>query len=162
MDTDFWSRLYSRAGFMQTLDNSIADDEVASQQMFSASNPSLASKKFVADNEADSLQPVPFQLVEEKPSFNGGDANAFSQWVNQRLVYPEEAKAKGIEGRVVLEFTIDVNGTVKDVKVLKGLEASLDAEAVRAVSMSPKWTPGKIDGKLVAVAYRFPVIFQTK
>lgn len=125
-------------------------------------DPSQAYENSGTNDETAASQTVPFQLVQEKPSFMGGDANAFSKWVNQRLVYPEEAKAKGIQGRVALEFTIDVNGAVKDVKVLKGIEASLDAEAVRVVSMSPEWTPGKNDGKPVAVTYRFPVFFQTK
>lgn len=125
-------------------------------------DPSQAYENPGTNDETAASQTVPFQLVQEKPSFMGGDANAFSKWVNQRLVYPEEAKAKGIQGRVALEFTIDVNGAVKDVKVLKGIEASLDAEAVRVVSMSPEWTPGKNDGQPVAVTYRFPVIFQTK
>lgn len=123
--------------------------------------PSQAYENPGTNDKTAASQTVPFQLVQEKPSFMGGDANAFSKWVNQRLVYPAEAKAKGIQGRVALEFTIDVNGAVKDVKVLKGIEASLDAEAVRVVSMSPEWTPGKIDGKPVAVTYRFPVFFHT-
>ena len=124
--------------------------------------PSQAYENPGTNDKTAASQTVPFQLVQEKPSFMGGDANAFSKWVNQRLVYPAEAKAKGIQGRVALEFTIDINGAVKDVKVLKGIEASLDAEAVRVVSMSHEWTPGKNDGQSVAVTYRFPVIFQIK
>lgn len=103
---------------------------------------------------------IPFQLVEEKPSFMGGDANAFSKWVNERLVYPEKAKEKGISGRVTLQFTVETDGRVTNVKVLRGAEPSLDREAVRVVSQSPKWEPGMQDGKRVKVTYTFPVIFQ--
>ena len=103
---------------------------------------------------------IPFQLVEEKPSFMGGDANAFSKWVHERLVYPEIAKKNGVQGRVTLQFTVDTDGTVKNVKVLRGVDPSLDKEAVRVVSMSPKWTPGRQKGKAVSVTYIFPVIFQ--
>ena len=86
---------------------------------------------------------IPFQLVEEKPKFQGGDANDFTKWVNQRLVYPDVAKENGVQGRVMLQFTVNTDGSVSGVKVLRGVDPSLDKEAVRVVSMSPKWTPGK-------------------
>lgn len=107
-------------------------------------------------------EPIPFQLVEEKPSFQGGDANEFSKWVNKRLEYPEIAKENGIQGRVTLQFTIAPDGSLKNVKVLRSVEPSLDREAVRVVSMSPKWKPGKQRGRLVPVSYTFPVIFQLR
>ena len=78
---------------------------------------------------------IPFQLVEEKPSFMGGDANQFSVWVNKRLVYPEIAKENGVQGRVTLQFTVEKDGSVTKVKVLRGVDPSLDKEAVRVVSM---------------------------
>ena len=86
---------------------------------------------------------IPFQLVEDKPSFMGGDANTFSKWVNERLVYPEIAKENGVQGRVTLQFTVNTDGSVSNVKVLRGVDSSLDKEAVRVVSMSPKLTTGK-------------------
>ena len=105
---------------------------------------------------------IPFQLVEEKPSFQGGDANQFSKWVNSRLVYPEIAKENGVQGRVTLQFTVEKDGTVTKVKVLRGVDPSLDKEAVRVVSMSPKWKPGKQRDRAVPVTYTFPVIFQLR
>lgn len=105
---------------------------------------------------------IPFQLVEEKPKFNGGDANDFSKWVNQRLVYPEVAKENGVQGKVMLQFTVNTDGTVSGVKVLRGVDPSLDKEAVRVVSQSPKWTPGKQRDRKVKVTYTFPVIFQLR
>lgn len=105
---------------------------------------------------------IPFQLVEEKPSFNGGDANEFSKWVNSKLVYPEIAKENGVSGRVTLQFTVNPDGTVTNVKVLRGVDPSLDKEAVRVVSMSPKWKPGKQRDRAVKVTYTFPVIFQLR
>ena len=105
---------------------------------------------------------IPFQLVEEKPKFQGGDANDFSKWVNQRLVYPEVAKENGVQGRVMLQFTVKTDGSVSDVKVLRGVDPSLDKEAVRVVSMSTKWTPGKQRDRKVKVTYTFPVIFQLR
>ena len=105
---------------------------------------------------------IPFQLVEEKPSFQGGDANTFSKWVNSKLVYPEIAKENGVQGRVVLEFTVNTDGSVSNVKVLRGVDSSLDKEAVRVVSSSPKWKPGKQRDRAVKVTYTFPVIFQLR
>ena len=105
---------------------------------------------------------IPFQLVEEKPSFNGGDANEFSKWVNSKLVYPEIAKENGVQGRVTLQFTVNADGSVSNVKVLRGVDSSLDKEAVRVVSSSPKWKPGKQRDRAVKVTYTFPVIFQLR
>lgn len=105
---------------------------------------------------------IPFQIVEEKPSFNGGDANEFSKWVNSKLVYPEIAKENGVSGRVTLQFTVNKDGSVSDVKVLRGVDPSLDKEAVRVVSSSPKWKPGKQRDRAVKVTYTFPVIFQLR
>ena len=103
---------------------------------------------------------IPFVSVEEKPTFNGGDANDFAKWVNDHINYPTAAQEKGIEGRVVLGFVVDENGAVKDVKVLKGVDPTLDAEAVRVVSASPNWAAGKQNGQSAKVSYTFPVVFK--
>lgn len=116
----------------------------------------------VSSNLLEDKREEPFQLVEVKPSFNGGDANEFSKWVNSHLVYPKEAKKNGVQGRVTLQYTIDVDGSVKNVRVLHGVESSLDKEAVRVVSSSPKWEPGRSKGEAVPVTYTFPVIFQLR
>ena len=114
------------------------------------------------EEEVVEEEAIPFQLVEEKPSFDGGDANKFSKWVNSRLVYPEIAKENGVQGRVTLQFTVEKDGSVTKVKVLRGVDPSLDKEAVRVVSMSPKWKPGKQRDRAVPVTYTFPVIFQLR
>ena len=114
------------------------------------------------EEEVVEEEAIPFQLVEEKPSFQGGDANQFSKWVNTRLVYPEIAKENGVQGRVTLQFTVEKDGSVTKVKVLRGVDPSLDKEAVRVVSMSPKWKPGKQRDRAVPVTYTFPVIFQLR
>ena len=114
------------------------------------------------EEEVVEEEAIPFQLVEEKPSFQGGDANQFSKWVNSRLEYPEIAKENGVQGRVTLQFTVEKDGTVTKVRVLRGVDPSLDKEAVRVVSMSPKWKPGKQRDRAVPVTYTFPVIFQLR
>ena len=105
---------------------------------------------------------VPFQLVDTKPGFNGGDANEFSKWVNSHLQYPEQAKKDKIQGRVTLQFTVGTDGAVSNVKVLRSAHELLDAEAVRVISASPSWEPGRQNGEPVNVTYTFPVVFQLR
>ena len=105
---------------------------------------------------------IPFFVVEQKPSFNKGDANEFAKWVNARLVYPELAKENNVQGRVTLQFTVEADGRVSNVRVLRGVDESLDKEAVRVVSSSPKWEPGRQRDRALKVTYTFPVIFQLR
>lgn len=114
------------------------------------------------EEEVVEEEAIPFQLVEKQPSFKGGGPNEFTKWVNQRLVYPEIAKENGVQGRVTLQFTVEKDGSVTNVKVLRGVDPSLDKEAVRVVSSSPKWVPGKQRDRAVKVTYTFPVIFQLR
>lgn len=105
---------------------------------------------------------VPFAIVEEKPSFMGGDASTFSKWVGEHLNYPETAKENGVQGRVTLQFKVNKDGSVSNVVVLRGVDPLLDKEAVRVVSSSPKWKPGRQRDRAVPVTYTFPVIFQLR
>ena len=116
----------------------------------------------VVEEEEVEEEANPFQLVEEKPKFQGGDANDFTRWVNSRIVYPEIAKENGVQGRVTLQFTVNADGSVSNVKVLRGIDSSLDKEAVRVVSSSPNWTPGRQRDRAVKVTYTFPVVFQLR
>lgn len=129
-----------------------------------ACNPARNSKNqkdAAAVTETEPAQEaVPFQLTDDKPSFNGGDANDFCQWVYSQIKYPEEAKKNQIQGRVLIQFTVGSDGVVRDVSILRGVHELIDAEAVRVVSSSPKWEPGRQDGKAVPVRYTFPVIFK--
>ncbi len=105
-------------------------------------------------------KPLPFNEVDVTPSFQGGDANQFSKWVNINLTYPDEAKEKGLQGRMTLTFTITKTGKISDVKVVRGIDPILDNEVIRVLSSSPDWTPGYKDGKPVPVTFIFPVIFK--
>ena len=109
----------------------------------------------------DTTKAIPFSLLEVKPTFQGGEAGtSFSKWVNENLKYPQAAKDAGAQGRVLLQFTVYPDGSVRDAKVLRGVHPDLDAEALRVVSASPDWTPGYVNGEPVKVTYPFPVIFQ--
>lgn len=146
----------------------IVDDEIKIEDNFLSlednANMGVEIMDYVEEVQEEVVEEeaIPFQLVEEKPKFNGGDANEFSRWVNSKLVYPEIAKENGVQGRVTLQFTVNPDGSVSNVKVLRGVDSSLDKEAVRVVSSSPKWTPGKQRDRAVKVTYTFPVIFQLR
>ncbi len=104
-----------------------------------------------------------FSSIEDKPTFQGGDAQAFAKWVSSQLNYPEDEKNAGHEGRVMLQFAINTDGSISDVKVMRstGYEA-LDNEAVRVISSSPNWKPGMVNGQPVKVTFMFPVIYQVR
>ena len=138
-----------------------------------ACNPSKNNKVQAPAGETETLETkapdtpengdaIPFNEVEVKPTFNGVDATEFSKWVNGHLTYPDAAKQAGIQGRVTLKFAIDTDGSVTDVVLLRGVDKLLDDEALRVVSNSPKWEPGKVNGEPVKVSYVFPIIFQLR
>ena len=100
-----------------------------------------------------------FQVVEEKPEFPGGMAEAM-KFLAKNINYPVAAQQAKIEGRVIVQFVVGKDGSVSDVKVMRGVSPELDAEAIRVVSMMPKWIPGKQRGKAVAVKYTMPIMFR--
>ena len=147
----------------------IVDDDIKVEDNFLLSTEDDASlgveiRDYVVEQEEEEEveEEVPFAIVEQKPTFQGGDANTFTKWVFSKIVYPEIAKENGVQGRVTLQFTIETDGSVKNVKVLRGVDSSLDKEAVRVVSSSPKWKPGMQRNKPVRVKYTFPVVFQLR
>ena len=146
------------------VDDDIKVDDDMFMNLEDNANMGVEIQDYVEQVEEEHVEEeaIPFQLVEKKPKFQGGDANDFSKWVNSKLVYPEIAKENGVQGRVVLQFTVNPDGSVSGVKVLRGVDASLDKEAVRVVSSSPKWEPGRQRDRAVKVTYTFPVIFQLR
>ena len=115
----------------------------------------------VVEVEVDEA-PIPFAIVEQKPKFNGGDANEFSRWVNKRLVYPQICVENGVQGRVTLSFTVMPDGSLSNISVLRGVDKELDKEALRVVSSSPRWEPGRQRDRAVPVTYTFPVVFSIR
>ena len=97
-----------------------------------------------------------------RPMFlNSADPKQFlEKWVYQYLKYPQEAVRDGIQGRVMVEFVIGIDGKVTDVKVVKSVSPELDAEAVRVIAASPKWKPGKVSGNRVRSVLTLPVEFR--
>lgn len=101
-----------------------------------------------------------FYVVEEMPQFNDGDpAQEFRIFIAQNLEYPESAVKDSISGRVIVQFCVNYEGKVIEPKVVRSVAPALDKEAIRVVSSSPLWTPGKQRGKTVDVMFTFPINF---
>ncbi|MGK7395654.1 MAG: energy transducer TonB [Candidatus Cyclobacteriaceae bacterium M3_2C_046] len=112
------------------------------------------------DNVTDEPSEEVFVVVEERPTFKGGDEAKFLEFIARRLKYPDQARRMGIEGKVFVEFIVDKSGRLIDIKVLKGIGAGCDQEAVQAVSASPIWQPGKQRGQPVNVKMVLPFSFK--
>ena len=104
-------------------------------------------------------QPDVYGPVEVRPKYKGGDA-ALIKYLSENIVYPPEAVAQGIEGRVVVKFVVGVDGQARSAEVVRSVHPLLDAEAVRVASTLTEFTPGMVNGKNVAVSYVLPISFK--
>lgn len=100
-----------------------------------------------------------FTVVEQMPMYPGGDG-ALMGYLRDNIHYPTVAAENGVQGRVVVGFVVERDGSITDVKILRGVDPSLDREAMRVVKNMPKWTPGKQNGSAVRVKYQVPVSFR--
>jgi protein TonB len=99
-----------------------------------------------------------FTVVEEQPGYPGGD-EARIKFLQENIKYPEEAKELGVQGKVFVTFVVEVDGSITDVRVLRGIGAGCDEEAVRVVKSMPRWVPGKQRGQPVRVQFNLPIKF---
>ena len=100
-----------------------------------------------------------FDVVEEMPSFPGGQG-ALMAFLSSNIKYPVVAQENGVQGRVIVGFVVERDGSITDVKVMRSVDPSLDREAQRVVKSMPKWKPGKQNGSAVRVKYTVPVVFR--
>jgi len=100
-----------------------------------------------------------FQIVEEMPSFPGGESKLM-EFVAKNIKYPQIARETGIQGRVFVGFVVEPDGSISNVKLLRGIGGGCDEEAMRVIKSLPKWKPGKQRGKAVRVSYQIPVFFK--
>ena len=116
------------------------------------------SIKLPTEEKREDEEQVIFQVVEEMPSFPGGMRECM-MFLGRNIKYPVLAQKAKIEGRVIVQFVVDKDGSISDTKVVRSVSPELDAEALRVVGMMPKWNPGKQRGKAVAVKYTMPIMF---
>ena len=144
----------------------VVDDDVELEQQDIISSEDDASaaqtETFVApvveEEEEESAQQI-FTVVERQPEFPGGTAELF-KYLSKAIKYPVIAQENGIQGRVVCSFVVNRDGSIVDIQVMRGVDPSLDKEAVRVISVMPKWKPGEQRGKPVRVRFILPVQFR--
>ncbi len=114
-------------------------------------SPNCEIEKFFKEN-------MPYSVVEEMPYFPEGD-EARIKFITENLVYPAKSKYNNIQGTVYVTFIIEPDGTINDVKILRGIGGGCDEECIRIIKLMPKWIPGKLNGKPVRVQYNLPIKF---
>lgn len=122
----------------------------------------IEAKNFTGKSagEAEVEDEIPVVAADKMPTFNGKDLSEFRNWVQKDLVYPQVAADNGIMGTVTINFVVERDGSVSNVKVVRGVDRELDAAAVKKVQSSPKWKPGENRGKPVRVTFTLPVQFK--
>ncbi|MDL2208070.1 energy transducer TonB [Parabacteroides sp. OttesenSCG-928-O15] len=145
--------------------NVVEDDvELEQQEILSTEDDQSAAQvetyvaPTVVEEEEESDTQI-FTVVEKMPQFPGGDA-ALLKFVNSSIKYPVIAQENGIQGRVVISFVVNRDGSVVDAEIVRGQDPSLDKEALRVIGTMPKWSPGEQRGKPVRVKYTMPIQFR--
>lgn len=143
----------------------IVDDDADVQETDIASTEDVGQKvdiKYVpvTVEEAEPEEQTIFEVVEKMPEFPDGGQAGLMQYLAKNIKYPPIAQENGTQGRVTCQFVVNKDGSIVDVKVLRGVDPYLDKEAVRVISAMPKWKPGMQRGKPVRVKYTVPVMFR--
>jgi TonB family protein len=129
---------------------------ISGEQQYQDSKTKSANPADVQKNE---IEPGVFKTVEKMPTYPGGD-QARIDFMMQNFMYPEEAKKNNVQGKVFVSFIVDTDGSLTNVKVLKGIGSGCDEEAVRVIKLMPKWNPGMDKGKVVKVQFVLPINFK--
>lgn len=143
----------------------IVDDDVEIEDEFdfdmeADNNTEYDFTSMIGDDEEDINEDEIFYIVEDMPTFNGGDpATEFRKYISSNLIYPEIAAENGISGRVIVQFAVNRVGNVINANVVRSVDPALDKEAIRVIMSSPKWSPGKQRGRPVNVLFTFPINF---
>ena len=147
----------------QTTQLEIVDDDVETEDLNinAEVEQNEVIEEYVAPEvvEEEVVEQEIFQIVEEMPAFPGGEAKLM-EYVGKNIKYPQIARETGIQGRVFIGFVVEPDGSVSNVKLLRGIGGGCDEEAMRVVKSMPKWKPGKQRGKAVRVSYQIPVYFK--
>ena len=141
----------------EEIETSESTTEAISGPVSHVSGPVMAGPPVATQEEGDEGEV--FEVVEQNPSFPGGN-DALMKWLSKNLKYPASAHDNGIQGRVMVQFVVNKDGSIVDPKVVRSIDPALDKEALRVVSAMPKWQPGKQRGKTVRVRFTLPVLFR--
>ena len=117
------------------------------------------NENFVEKQTVTADEEQPYIKVQQMPTFQGGDLNAYRNWMQSQLQYPKEAKDKGIKGRVIFSFVVEKDGSVSNFDALQASDKILVDEVERVFKLTPKWEPGKQNGKEVRVKFTVPIVF---
>lgn len=134
------------------IDINMEDDQSRAQMQTFTPPPPPKPKEEVAEEEI-------FVVVENQPEYPGGQT-AMMKFLGDNIKYPVIAQENGIQGRVICNFVVERDGSITDVQVVRGVDPSLDREAVRVIQSMPKWKPGSQRGKTVRVRFTLPVVFR--
>jgi protein TonB len=152
---------------VEEIASKVMDDKDQIKDTLSKHNKDSLDNKLVGSGgakskaEAEVEDPMPFTIVEDKPLYPGGQ-DAMLKFLGDNLKYPKIAKEAGILGVVIVQFIVEKDGTVGEVKIVRGLGGGCNEEAIRVVSMMPKWTPGRQRGKAVRVTFHIPLKFSLR
>jgi len=148
------------------------DEQIKTQEELTKTDVNISTQTVVGTDEVNGVDIAdlnkmvvgedsiskPYTIVEQMPEFPGGEA-ALKKYLNTAIKYPRIATENGVQGKVFVNFVVDKNGSISTVKVLRGVDSALDAEAVRVIKAMPKWIPGKQNGETVRVSYTIPINF---
>lgn len=138
--------------------------QVAEQEQ-SNHNPlhkeTTANSKEKTPNSSEQNNSQIYEVVDRQPSFPGG-VDRLKEWLKQHLQYPSYAQEHGIQGRVLLQFVVNADGSICDITILQSVQRDIDNEAIRVVATMPRWYPGYLNGKAVRVRFTLPVTFKLK
>ena len=143
----------------------IVDNETEVEETTIASTEELGQQveiKYVApvEEEEEPEENVIFEVVEEQPEFPNGGMSGLMQYLSKNIKYPAIAQENGTQGRVIVQFVVNRDGSIVDAKVMRSVDPYLDKEALRVISGMPKWKPGKQRGKAVRCRFTVPVMFR--
>jgi len=110
------------------------------------------------DMEEDAPEDIPFEVVEQMPSFPGGDVE-LHKFISANLKYPDMPIGNGIQGRIVARFIVNTDGSISDIEIKKKVDPKLDKEVIRVIKAMPKWIPGKQNGKAIRTYFSLPFSF---
>jgi protein TonB len=148
------------AEILNIVDDNVNIDDNFDFNVEANANTEFKFTGFVEEAQEEFVEEQTFYIVEDMPTFNGGDpAIEFRKYIQENLKYPQIAAENGISGRVIVQFVVDSRGKVTDAVVVAPVDPALDKEALRVVLSSPPWAPGKQRGKPVKVFYTFPIMF---